>query len=180
VQDLDGRLSFLVESVHDEHGIKTHKKSKSLTERVVSRIQHIVHHETADTDMTELKLLSIDDDQENQQPDNKLKESDSIQRAMADIYRNFKLLHNFALINYTGVVKIVKKHDKTFSEYKGKYKNMTEASIVCNEGKDVEKLSDRMVRRMHSVRVYDLPASYLVSAHRRGYTPTGSVTGTFR
>jgi SPX domain protein involved in polyphosphate accumulation len=127
----------------------------------------------------------MDDDQDIQQPDSKskesqLKESDSIQRDMTDMYRNFKLLHNFAIINYTGFVKIVKKHDKTLKEYKGKYKDMTEASNVCNEGNDVEKLSDNMVRTIHSVRVNDLSAAHLVSALRRDYMPTGSVMVIFR
>lgn len=188
MEDLRSRLSFLVESVHDEHGIKikTHRKKRSnLSDFVLSRIQHIVHHDSTDTELTEVKLPLMDDDPDIQQPDNKLqesqlKESDSIQRAMTDMYRNSKLLHNFAIINYTGFVKIVKKKDKTFPEYKGKYKDMTAASSVCNEGSDVEKLSDRMVRRMHSVCVCELSASNLVSAHRRGCTPTGSVMEIFR
>lgn len=161
MEDLHSRLFFLVESVRDEHGIKTHKKKRTPMEVVFSRIQHIVHHDSAsaDSELAAIKVSSMDDDPDIQQPDNKhkesqLKESDSIQRAMTDMYRNSKLLHNFAIINYTGFVKIVKKHDKTFQEYKGKYKDMTEASSVCNEGSDVEKLSDRMVRTTHSVRLY--------------------------
>ena len=75
-----------------------------------------------------------------------LKASDSIQRAMTDMYRTAKLLHNFAIMNYTGFVKIVKKHDKTFKEYKGRFKQLTIESEVCNGGKDVAKLEERMVR----------------------------------
>lgn len=90
----------------------------------------------------------MDDDPDSQLKESQLKESDSIQRAMTDIYRTAKLLHNFAILNYTGFVKIVKKHDKTFKEYKGKYKSLTQASNVCNEGSDVERLSDKMVRKL--------------------------------
>jgi SPX domain protein involved in polyphosphate accumulation len=35
-----------------------------------------------------------------------------LQRAMSDIYRDLTLLRNFAILNYTGCVKILKKHDK--------------------------------------------------------------------
>ncbi|KAG5178815.1 EXS family-domain-containing protein [Tribonema minus] len=34
------------------------------------------------------------------------------QQAMSDIYRDLTLLRNFAILNYTGCVKILKKHDK--------------------------------------------------------------------
>jgi hypothetical protein len=65
---------------------------------------------------------------------------------MTDMYRTAKLLHNFAIMNYTGFVKIVKKHDKTFKEHKGRFKKFTIESEVCSGGKDVGKLEERMVR----------------------------------
>jgi len=40
----------------------------------------------------------------------------SIQHATVDLYRRMKFLQNFATVNYTAVVKIVKKHDKNFSD----------------------------------------------------------------
>eukprot|EP00611_Tribonema_gayanum_P031000 TRINITY_DN879_c0_g7_i1.p1 TRINITY_DN879_c0_g7~~TRINITY_DN879_c0_g7_i1.p1 ORF type:complete len:710 (+),score=202.63 TRINITY_DN879_c0_g7_i1:218-2347(+) len=41
-----------------------------------------------------------------------IRETESLQRAMSDIYRDLTLLRNFAILNYTGCVKILKKHDK--------------------------------------------------------------------
>jgi SPX domain len=72
------------------------------------------------------------------------REIESIQRALIDQYRTAKLLLNFALMNYTGFVKIVKKHDKTLPDRKGRYKKIITAESICNEGKAVEALGDRM------------------------------------
>jgi hypothetical protein len=72
--------------------------------------------------------------------DQRIRESDSVQRALVDHYRTTKLLHNFSIVNYTGFVKIVKKHDKTFPEFKGKYRNAVNDANVCNEGKSTEVL----------------------------------------
>jgi len=47
---------------------------------------------------------------------NKLAESDSIKRALIDMSRTLKLLSNFAVMNYTGFVKILKKVSERASE----------------------------------------------------------------
>ena len=75
-----------------------------------------------------------------------LREADSIQRALVDHYRSAKLLHNFAIMNYTGFVKIVKKHDKTMPDRKGQYKQAISPENICNEGRAVEELAGRMER----------------------------------
>lgn len=144
MEDLDSKLSFLIESVQEEHGIKTHKRKRSVGERVLSRLKQFGHN----NETPQVTFSLMEDDHDSPLKESQLKESDSIQRAMTDIYRTAKLLHNFAILNYTGFVKIVKKHDKIFKEYKGKYKSLIEASNVCNEGMDVEKLSDKMVREL--------------------------------
>lgn len=94
-------------------------------------------------------LLTSDDDVFVQSSDAntsaKVREAESIQRALVDNYRTAKLLQNFAIMNYTGFVKIVKKHDKTFPKYrKGRYKNDIKVSNICHEGKVVDALAARM------------------------------------
>lgn len=75
----------------------------------------------------------------------KVREADSIQRALVDNYRTAKLLTNFVIMNYTGFVKIIKKYDKTFpSDRKGRYKKEIKAANICNEGKAVDALALRM------------------------------------
>ena len=74
----------------------------------------------------------------------KIKEAQSIQRALVDQYRTAKLLHNYAIMNYTGFVKIVKKHDKTLSSEKGKFKKDVTPEKICNEGKRVQVMEGYM------------------------------------
>jgi hypothetical protein len=74
----------------------------------------------------------------------KVREAESIQRALVDIYRVAKLLSNYVIMNYTGFVKIVKKHDKTIKYRKGAYKDATKPNNVCNEGKEVEVLTQEI------------------------------------
>ena len=42
----------------------------------------------------------------------------SSKRAYADLYRNMCYLENYCILNYTGVVKILKKHDKINPHYR--------------------------------------------------------------
>eukprot|EP00986_Skeletonema_menzelii_P012335 scaffold6776_cov144-Skeletonema_menzelii.AAC.2 len=94
-----------------------------------------------------------DDDANNNSPQKETKKNgdeeslrrkldlDSIKRAMDDIYRTAKLLHNFSIMNYTGFVKIAKKFDKTFKEHKGLFKGNN-----CDDGKGAEVLAGKMER----------------------------------
>mmetsp|Transcript_15878 Transcript_15878/g.33577 ORF Transcript_15878/g.33577 Transcript_15878/m.33577 type:complete len:856 (-) Transcript_15878:67-2634(-) len=68
-----------------------------------------------------------------------VRNSDSIKRAIRDIYRTAKLLHNYSIMNYTGFVKIAKKFDKTFPEHKGMFKKNN-----CDDGKQAELLAFKM------------------------------------
>lgn len=171
-KELDSRLKVLVENVVEEYGTKggtpaIHRRKRSLAQNLVSRFQRTVQHDSFRTvrhagssDSYELSSKPVHIAHESISGDpfiddpamagdeysEGLKASDSIQRAMTDMYRTAKLLHNFAIMNYTGFVKIVKKHDKTFKEYKGRFEKCTLESEVCNGGKDVERLEDRMVR----------------------------------
>jgi xenotropic and polytropic retrovirus receptor 1 len=94
------------------------------------------------------KLLLDDDEEDIVQEDDplmaELRESESIQRALSDQYRICKLLRNFAILNYTGFVKIAKKFDKLCPDHIGKYKDAITGAHICNEGSDVEALQDRM------------------------------------
>lgn len=99
--------------------------------------------------LSDIPLLPVDEDAEDTPMDKeavvrKAREAESVQRALVDMYRRAKLLQNFAIMNYTGFVKIVKKHDKTLPEHKGRYKTLISPENICDEGKTVEKLSEHM------------------------------------
>jgi SPX domain protein involved in polyphosphate accumulation len=50
-------------------------------------------------------------------------------------------------MNYTGVVKIVKKHDKSLPHRKGHFKALTQPSSICGEGNVVEQLAQRIEKK---------------------------------
>jgi hypothetical protein len=84
-----------------------------------------------------------DDFGKGQAEKDKSKEADSIKRALTDMHRRVKLLSNFAIINSTGFVKIVKKFCKQFPDKKDEYKEIKEG-FICGEGARVERLSSKM------------------------------------
>lgn len=74
-----------------------------------------------------------------------IRESDSVQRAMTDLHRKSKLLLNFAIMNSTGFIKIIKKFDKKIPSFKGRFKDELKDGFICEDGKQITKLSEKMV-----------------------------------
>ena len=94
--------------------------------------------------------MNVDDndlsDDEAEKEEAAVAEASSIKRALIDQYRQAKLLHNFAIMNYTGFVKIIKKHDKTIPSHKGEFKNILEPHNLYHEGEAVDQLSKQYER----------------------------------
>jgi len=72
----------------------------------------------------------------------RVKEEDSIQRAIIDLHRTSKLLLNFTILNYTGFVKIIKKYRK---KTEGDKKNFQDdLNNVNKDGREAEILANDM------------------------------------
>ena len=69
--------------------------------------------------------------------------AESIRRSLVDQYRRAKLLQNYAMMNVTGFVKIVKKFDKTVASESGRYKKSLQRQHMLNDAKAVETLSNK-------------------------------------
>lgn len=69
--------------------------------------------------------------------------AESIRRSLIDQYRIAKLLQNYAMMNVTGFVKIVKKFDKTIPSESGRFKKALEGRYMLNDAKAVETLSNK-------------------------------------
>jgi hypothetical protein len=164
-EELSKRLGLLIESVEESDTIdaaelrsikqKKRKSRKSVAQLVVSQIKNIVStdpfHEAPLTPIQEThkaRFLDTEDRETDELDDQRIvtevREADSIQRALGDQYRTIKLLHNFSIMNYTGFVKIAKKFDKTCPRFKGMYKEAIKEANICNEGKEVEALEERV------------------------------------
>ena len=101
----------------------------------------VKHSESLDDDYDDIERIlrgeaSAEKRREKEELARKL---DSIKRAITDIYRTAKLLHNYSIMNYTGFVKIAKKFDKTFPDHKGIFKGNN-----CDDGKQAEVLAAKL------------------------------------
>jgi EXS family/SPX domain len=152
---------YIADEDNNETPLVSHRKSatknpiafaKAVARNFTSQMRHRPHSKSEISNSSESAGLltgegAEDDALEEIDPETarKVREAESIQRALVDNYRTAKLLSNFAIMNYTGFVKIIKKYDKTMpSDRKGKYKKEIKTSNICNEGKAVEALAARM------------------------------------
>jgi len=166
--ELDGRLQMLLDSVNSSENLKFLKKlsliddqSSSGGGKRIQTLKNILKSKIGGGRRSSLKSKSSDafdaemlmdedimsddeDDRYHVKKADRIRETDSVKRAIEDQYRTAKLLHNFSVVNYTGFVKIVKKHDKTFTDKKGVYKHVTKESNICDEGNAAEDLILRM------------------------------------
>lgn len=165
--EISQRMEVLVESV-DTSGlnkIKPKKEKHSLVESITNKFESMMakgggsHHRRGSLPQMELQFSESlddvdvdpehkpsggggggkDDFEKKRKKEDLLRKSDSIKRAITDIYRTSKLLHNYSIMNYTGFVKIAKKFDKTFPEHKGEFKGNN-----CDDGKQAELLAAKM------------------------------------
>jgi hypothetical protein len=94
-----------------------------------------------------INLGGVNDDEDfedNAEIDEKrLAEAESIRRSLLAQYRFAKLLHNYAIMNITGFVKIVKKFDKTIPSAAGRYNSALESRNMLNDGKAVDALATK-------------------------------------
>lgn len=150
--EISQRLEVLVESV-DTSGLKPkeHKRRKSMVKTFTSKFEEIlqgsgkrgsiqVSNLPDIRDILAQESMDDEDEKANQKKrDEMMRKSDSIKRAITDVYRTSKLLHNYSIMNYTGFVKIAKKFDKTIPTHKGALKGK-----ICDDGKQAELLASKL------------------------------------
>jgi hypothetical protein len=94
-----------------------------------------------------IHLGGMDDDEDfeddPEMDEKRLAEAESIKRSLVYQYRIAKLLHNYAIMNITGFVKIVKKFDKTVPSEKGRFADALESRNLLNDGKAVDRLAEK-------------------------------------
>ncbi len=164
VDEMHERFEYLEDTVRNSDFFQEKTKRKKSTRDWRETIKSIALG-SSNMSLAPGKLIDISDDldgvhdsdedvedlTQSQREDKKLKayhaikESDSVQRAMIDLHRRSKLLNNFAIMNSTGFVKIIKKFDKTFPSRKGMFKQIKANGFICGDGKEVSDLSDKMV-----------------------------------
>ena len=69
--------------------------------------------------------------------------AETVRRDFIDQYRENKLLQNYAMMNVTGFVKIIKKFDKSVPSKKGRFKKALENQCMLNDARANEVLSNK-------------------------------------
>jgi len=150
--EISQRMEVLVEGFATS-GLKLNKTNKkNMVESITEKFETIMRRRSVitmrrgsipDVDTQFSESMEIEDLEDefgmDRSKEEMLRKSDSIKRAITDIYRTAKLLNNYSIMNYTGFVKIAKKFDKTFSEHKGTFKGNN-----CDDGKQAEQLAAKL------------------------------------
>jgi SPX domain-containing protein involved in vacuolar polyphosphate accumulation len=152
--EIENMLNFLTEQAGPSYNFK--KKKQQPLEGMRRKLQRKMHafsktgsKLTEENDVDDLD--DLDDFElggltasERSKTNEKVKEADSIRRALTDLHRRAKLLMNYAMINSTGFIKIIKKFTKHFPENKDEYAEVLEEGFICGGGKRVRGLCSRM------------------------------------
>ena len=139
------------------------KKKNNWRQKMRKKVSTLVHTKRSDEmvgvnsldyetgDFTESQQRTSAEEKAKEKTYQDIRESDSIQRAMTDLHRRSKLLNNFAIMNSTGFIKIIKKFDKKIPLWKGIFSEVLTDGYVCKDGKEVQELSERMVSNFNHV-----------------------------
>mmetsp|Transcript_19151 Transcript_19151/g.41593 ORF Transcript_19151/g.41593 Transcript_19151/m.41593 type:complete len:856 (+) Transcript_19151:75-2642(+) len=140
-------------------GATTSEKRSSIGEKVEELIMQLAdsvrsignENENENGNLYEMKvkksIVTDEDDEDNEDDPNwdteHVLKAATIRRSLTDQYRLAKLLQNYAMMNITGFVKIVKKFDKTVPSENGRFKDALEIHNMLNDAKAVETLSNK-------------------------------------
>lgn len=161
LEEQQKRLEVLVDSVGTKYDVVTSTRNRPDTFLKLKGAVHKSVTETISSIRTPEKgtilgsggLASIFDDDESDDEallqvsdadmQEIIRESGSIKRALTDQHRTSLLLNNYAVMNYTGFVKIIKKFGKIVPERKNVYKDFLKGTEGI-EGVASERLAHRM------------------------------------
>jgi len=150
VNDIESRLDLLKENATP--GYQFHSKKSQAFTHIKASVKKIGTNLIRRQDNADGTDYISDDDLEldeltasqREEVEATVKEADSIKRALTDLHRRSKLLVNFAIINSTAFVKIIKKFTKNFPDMKGEFKELAASGYCCAEGKRIVALSESM------------------------------------
>ena len=140
-------LSESVRSIGHQNDSGRHSNKIPLGIKTKSRVGIIqLGKRQKATDKSKTKISGATDEDYEDDPDwdhEDVAKAESIKRSLVDQYRIAKLLQNYAMMNVTGFVKIIKKFDKTIPLQSGRFQSALESQAMLNDARAVERLSMR-------------------------------------
>ena len=137
VEELQTQLLLLIESA--ENNLEPHQKNHHQTDSATaasSLLKNVSHFVSQKVLQIELAHANEDEEEEvNSHGKGNVDErivrvSESIKRALAELYRTSKLLSNFAHLNSTGFIKIIKKFKKNYPEEKARFEHIVKNKVL--------------------------------------------------
>eukprot|EP00532_Pseudo-nitzschia_australis_P020517 CAMPEP_0168306042 /NCGR_PEP_ID=MMETSP0142_2-20121227/52312_1 /TAXON_ID=44445 /ORGANISM="Pseudo-nitzschia australis, Strain 10249 10 AB" /LENGTH=463 /DNA_ID=CAMNT_0008257687 /DNA_START=89 /DNA_END=1477 /DNA_ORIENTATION=- len=134
--------------VNDNRTKNRHKKKGHLRRVTNLQLGHLLQE---DDDEEELHFQSVDLDGKRdgnihsnpELEERRAADAEMIKRFLISQYRTAKYLHNYAMLNITGFVKIAKKFDKTIPAHAGKFKSSLESRNMMDDACDIEALTKK-------------------------------------
>jgi len=99
----------------------------------------------ADSDVWEGGDMELSENDKRKTQNEVYREIESVKRAIIDLHRRSKLLENFAIMNTTAFVHVIKKFDNILTEHKGRFSSIGNDDNICGGGVQASSLCERMV-----------------------------------
>ena len=148
--EIESRFNLLRQNTGDAYQFKKHKKQllknmrKSLKKRVTGFSNDVNSESMEGTEDSDEETEALLTSSQRRTFDEKVREANSIKRALTDMHRRAKLLNNYTIINSTGFIKITKKYTKNFPLQKVEFERLSREDNVCGGGKRAEELCTKM------------------------------------
>jgi len=152
VEEISHTLSMLEDHVRSSHHlnaslIQTHDRNR-LSKSRSSKSQSLMLNTDAEIGQVGEQLEASEYDGRKSQNDIS-REIESVKRAIIDLHRRSKLLENFAIMNTTAFVHIIKKFESILMEHQGRFSFVGNDDIICGGGVQASSLCEKMVRELY-------------------------------
>jgi len=140
----DASVLEMIENRVERFFVQKVKEYKDRYEFLINSVEESSIKQDGYMDGSVVSPKLLDNNLDDTNTDSLRREIDSIKRDIIDLHRNSKLLSNFAVLNYTGFVKIIKKYEKKFPDRKNKLENAVKNREFTKEINHAEALADQL------------------------------------
>jgi len=140
----DASVLEMIENRVERFFVQKVKEYKDRYEFLINSVEESSIKQDGYMDGSVVSPKLLDNNLDDTNTDSLRREIDSIKRDIIDLHRNSKLLSNFAVLNYTGFVKIIKKYEKKFPDRKNKLENAVKNREFTKEKNHAEALADQL------------------------------------
>jgi SPX domain protein involved in polyphosphate accumulation len=161
VEEISHTLSMLEDHVRSSHHlnaslIQTHDRNRLRKSRS-NKSQSLMLNTDAEIGQEGEQLEASSENDGRKSQNDISREMESVKRAIIDLHRRSKLLENFAIMNTTAFVHIIKKFESILMEHQGRFSFVGNDDNICGGGVQASSLCEKMVREFNQYcRAWDI------------------------